>query len=355
MTTTYTVRVEPLGAEVSCREDQTVLDACLREGVWLPHACTHGTCGTCKAIVLDGDIDLGSASPFALLDSEREEGCALLCVARPRGDLVVEGEVDIEDGVEVHPVRDHRGRVVTLEEVAPDVRRVVLDLTRPMPFNAGQYVQLVLPGGDTRPYSIANSPSDPRRIELHVRRHPGGAATDRWIFKDLAVGDEVALSGPYGTFSWRPARDKPVLLVGTGTGLAPLASILAQLGDTAAAAGWEHEVVLYHGVATKDELYDRERYERLQQELPWFSYRPAVSREPVNGRQGRVTDLLAKDFPRASGRVAYLCGSPRAVEDTMKVLMRARLFPRDILREGFFDSADRASGTHVVRSPLIRR
>jgi len=349
--TSYTVTVEPLGTEISCREDQAVLDACLREGIWLPHACTHGTCGTCKAEVLEGEVDLGDASPYALLESEREEGCALICVAKPRSDLVIEGEVDAEEGVDVHPVRDYRGRVAVLDDVATDVRRLVIELETPLVFNPGQYIQLDLPGGDNRPYSIASTPSDPSRIELHVKRTPDGAATDGWIFKDLRAGDTVTLSGPYGRFSFRPARTQPILLLGSGTGLAPLKSMVRHIADT----GGEHVVVLYHGVATRQDLYDREYFETLDAEHDWFSYRPALSRDKWQGRTGRVPALLAEDYPKASGHVAYICGSPEMVTDTMKALMKARLFPRDIYREDFFDSGDRAAGTNVVRSPLIRR
>jgi phenol hydroxylase P5 protein len=113
--------------------------------------------------------------------------------------------------------------------------------------------------------------------------------------------------------------------------------------------------VLYHGVATRQDLYDREYFETLDAEHDWFSYRPALSRDKWQGRTGRVPALLAEDYPKASGHVAYICGSPEMVTDTMKALMKARLFPRDIYREDFFDSGDRAAGTNVVRSPLIRR
>lgn len=349
--TTFTVRVEPLGSEISCREDQTVLDACLREGIWLPHACTHGTCGTCKAQVVDGEVDLGDASPYALLDSERDEGYALLCVARPRGDVTIEGDVDVEEGVEVHPVRDYTGTVETLEDVAPDVRRLVSRLDRPLAFNPGQYVQLDVPGGETRPYSLASTPADSSRIELHITRSPNGLASDGWVFKDLAVGDAVSLSGPYGRFSFRPARTQPILLLACGTGLAPMKSIIGHIAET----GADHEVVLYHGVATRADLYEHEWLERFAADHDWFTYRPALSREDWDGRTGRVPAQLAEDYPKASGHVAYVCGSPDFVTDTMKALMKARLFARDMYREDFFDSADRAAGTHVVRSPLIRR
>jgi phenol hydroxylase P5 protein len=348
---THTITVEPLGAEVECREDQTVLDACLREGVWLPHACTHGTCGTCKALVLDGDLDLGDASPYALLDTEREDGAALLCVARPRGDVTIEGEVDVEEGVDVHPVRDFTATVTEIQPIIPNVQVLRLTLDRPLAFNAGQYIQLRTPDGQTRPYSVASPPDDQTRIELHVKRSPGGAATDGWIFTSLAVGDQVPVSGPYGQFSFRPAREQPVLLLAGGTGLAPMKSIIAHIDSTASG----HEVVLYHGVSTVAGLYEHAWLEEFAGTRDWLDYRPAVSREDYRGRRGRVPDLLAEDYPRAAGNVAYICGSPAFTADTMKALMKARLFPRDIYREDFFDSADRAAGTNVVRSPLIRR
>lgn len=343
--------VEPLGAQIECRADQTVLDACLREGIWLPHACTHGTCGTCKAHVLDGEVDLGDASAYALLDSEREDGAALLCVATPKGDVTIEGEVDAEDGVDVHPVRDYRGVVDALEDAAPNVRRLLIRLSEPLQFNPGQYIQLNLPGGKNRPYSVASTPADGLLVELHIKRTADGAATDGWIFKDLAVGHELTLSGPYGRFSFRSARSQPILLLASGTGLAPMKSILKHIAET----GSQHETVLYHGVPTADDLYEHQWLEEFAAEHNWFSYRPALSRQQHNGRTGRVPTLLTEDFPRAAGNVAYICGSPEFVADTMKALMKARLFPRDIYREDFFDSADRAAGTNVVRGPLIRR
>jgi phenol/toluene 2-monooxygenase (NADH) P5/A5 len=328
-----------------------VLDACLREGIWLPHACTHGTCGTCKARVLEGGVDHGDASPYALLDSEREEGCALICVAKPRSDLVIEADVDAEEGVAVHPVRDYTGSVELLDEVSPEVRRLLIALDRPLSFNPGQYIQLDMPDGDSRPYSIASTPATPDRIELHIKRTSGGVCTDGWVFNQLAVGDAITLSGPYGRFSFRPARPEPILLLGGGTGLAPLKSMVLHIASTRD----NHEVVLYHGVATRNDLYDHELFEAMDAEHDWFSYRPALSRAEWNGRTGRVPNLLAQDYGRASGHVAYICGRPSMVNDTLKSLMKARLFPRDIYREDFFDSSDRASGAHIVRSPLIRR
>jgi phenol hydroxylase P5 protein len=366
MTTSYTVTVEPIGAQVPCRDDQSVLDACLREGIWLPHACTHGTCGTCKAEITDGEADLGDASPYALLESERAEGQALICVARPRSDLTIEGDVDSEEGVGVHPVRDYTGTVRAVADAAPGVRLLDIDLDRPMPFNPGQYVQLTLPAGetlpagDTRPYSIASPPAaaadpDRPRIELHVALSPGGAATEGWIFSRLTAGEQVGLSGPYGQFSFRPARAEPVLLLAGGTGFAPLKSMLSHLAGAGAPGRSVNSVVLYFGARTAAGLYDHDWLREFAAAHDWFSYRPALSRDSWEERSGRVPALLAADYPRAAGHVAYICGKPAFVEDTMKALMKARLFPRDIYREDFFSALDRTAGAAAIRSPLLRR
>ncbi len=352
--TVHAVTVEPLGVDVACREDQTILDACLRQGVNLPHACTHGTCGTCKVEVLDGDVDLGDASTFALLESERGEGRALICTATPRSDVTIEADVDEEDGVVFHPVQDYSATVVALEECARETRRLVLDLSADLVRNAGQYVQVELPGrGVTRSWSVASPPESSRRIELQIRRTPGGLGTDGWVFKDLAVGDSVRLSGPYGRFFVRTARPEPVILIGGGTGLAPLKAIVLDLLSGAGSDPGQ-AVHLYHGVRTEADLYDADLFTSLAaQHAGRFHYRPALSDEEVPGRaHGLVTDVLAADFDSCAGHVAYLCGPPPMVDAALRTLMGKRLFPRDIYREEFLDAADKATGG--IRSPLIR-
>ncbi|GAB2985165.1 FAD-binding oxidoreductase [Amycolatopsis acidiphila] len=351
MSEVYTVTVDPLGTEVQCRADQPILDACLRAGVWLPHACTHGTCGTCKAEVTDGEVDFGEASSFALMDFEREEGKALLCCAMPRSDVTIEGDVELEQGITMHPVSDYTGTVVELSDCATDTRRLLLDLDREMAFNPGQYVSLEVPGtGQTRTYSMANVPAEPGRVELHIRRTPGGLATDNWIFKTLEVGDEIRLSGPYGRFFFRPARPEPMLMIAGGTGQAPITSIIRH-----ALAEAEQRITLYAGGRTTEHLYNVALFRELQQRYPdRFHYRPCLSEQRAEGyAAGRVTDVLDAELDTCTGHVAYVCGPPPMVDATLKTLMRKRLFPRDIYREDFFDARDKATGG--LRSPLLKR
>lgn len=351
--TSYTVRIESLDQEVECREDQNILDACLRNGVWLPHACTHGTCGTCKVEILDGDVNHGDASEFALMEYERNEGKTLVCVASPESDVVIDADVESEEGVTMHPVRDFEGTLTVLEDCARETRRLVFDLDEEIAFNAGQYVQVTLPNTDGvfRSWSMASSPATPKQIELTIKRTPGGLGTDGWIFKDLKVGDKVKIAGPYGRFFVRTAKEKPIIMIGGGTGLAPLKSMVkhvleAETGQT---------MYLYHGVRGYDDLYDVEYFKQLEAENEdQFFYRPCLSEEEgVEGTShGMVTDVIDEDFKTLRGMVAYICGPPPMVEASLKMLMKKRLFPRDTYREDFFDASDKETGG--TRSPLMR-
>ncbi len=367
MTETYQITVEPIGAEISCREDQTILDACLRAGVWVPHSCTHGTCGTCKAEVVDGEVDHGDSSPFALMDFEREDGKTLMCCATPRSDVVIEAEVDADDETPSHAVADYAGVVVSIEDVATDTRRVIVELDREMAFDAGQYMAWQIPPelaggkhGVTRTYSMANPPSQGRRLEFQIRRTPGGVCSDGWVFAGLAVGAPVALTGPYGRFTVRMARNEPAIMIAGGTGLAPIASMIRRVLQDGASERGEgpSRITLYQGARNRAALYDVEEFRSLAREFgDRFVYRPCLSEEePPEGEDygaGMVTDVLAAEHPSLAGHVAYLCGPPAMVDAAMKTLMSRRLFPRDINREEFLDESNRTGGG--LRSPLIRR
>ncbi len=142
----YQVTIEPTGEQIEVEEGQTILQAALRQGVWLPFACGHGTCATCKVQVLEGEADLGAASSFALMDMERDEGKVLACCAIPQSDMVIEADIDADPDFLGHPVEDYRAVVSALVDLSPTIKGVHLKLDRPMAFQAGQYINLQLPG-----------------------------------------------------------------------------------------------------------------------------------------------------------------------------------------------------------------
>ncbi|MCL2717011.1 MAG: 2Fe-2S iron-sulfur cluster binding domain-containing protein [Alphaproteobacteria bacterium] len=351
---TQQLTIEPIGEEIEVAEGQTILDAALRAGIYLPHACGHGLCGTCKTKVLDGEIDHGAASSFALMDFERDEGFVLACTATLKGDVTI--EADIEEDVDARKiaVRNFVGEVTGLEDLTHDVKAVWLELEGgPMDFQAGQYVNLFLPGIDgPRAFSIANPPSVHGHIELQIRRVPGGAATG-YIHDTLKRGDRLTVAGPQGRFIVRKSRGGPLLFLAGGTGVSsPRSMILDLLTE-----GYGEPITLVHGVRTGADLYCNTEFEELARLHRNFRYVPALSNEPEDsswaGARGFVHDVARTLFDGSfAGLTAYLCGPPPMIEASIATLMQGRLFEKHIFTERFFTAKDCAD---KPKSPLFRR
>lgn len=350
---TYQLTIEPTGDVIDVEEGQTILDAALRAGVWLPHACGHGLCGTCKVDVLDGEVEHGAASPFALMDFERDEGKTLCCTATMESDVTIEAEIDEEPDARIIPVRDFTATVERLDDLTHDVKGVVLALDAPIDFQAGQYINLTIPGVEGgRAFSIANAPQADRVVELHVRLVPGGAGTTA-IHTDLKVGDRVTFSGPYGRFFVRTSAPEPMLFLAGGTGVSSPRSMILDL----LAQGDGRSLTLIHGVRSQRDLYGRDEFEALAAAHSNFRYVPALSDEPADsdwsGERGFVHEVAERLFADGfAGHKAYLCGPPPMIEACIRTLMQGRLFERDIFTEKFLTAKD---GTEKPRSPVFRR
>ncbi len=345
----YKVKIEPIGVEVVCDENQTILDACLRNGIWVPHACTHGTCATCKSKVVEGEVDFGLASNFALMDFEREEGYALLCTAKPKSDLVIEADVEVEEGLEFSPVRDFVGEVIDIEDCAMDTRRVKIKIeNNKIKFLAGQYIQLEIPGtGQNRAFSIASGPEADgnEEIELQIRRVPGGLAS-KYVFEDLKLKDKVKFAGPFGRFVLRKQFDNPILFLAGGTGLAPIKSMIID----ALNSGLKQEIYLFHGSRSLKHVYDFEFFKEIESKFANFHYVPSIDNpeEGWAGETGFVHEVLGKRFQKFEGFKAYVSGPPPMVDACIKTLMKGRLFAEDIYIERFFTEKDRITGGSKV-------
>lgn len=326
---------------VPCAEEQPVLDAFLRAGVWMPNSCNQGTCGTCKLEVLSGEVDHGSSPADTLTAEERAAGMTLACQARLRSDAVlrVTGAAAAGAGRSTHPLRDLTSTVLAVEDIARDTRRVLLELSEPLAFDAGQYVELTVPGTQRRrQYSLANTSGEDKVLELHVRRVPGGAATEGWIFDGLAAGDRLPVSGPLGDFVLPPEDEdgrEPMVLIGGGTGLAPLLGLLGEALDRAP----DRQVLLYHGVRGAADLYGLDRIDRIVAAHPHVTFVPVLSHEsPADGsghRSGFPTDAFVEDVSGARGWSGWLCGPPPMVEAGVRAFKRRRMAPRMIHQEKF--------------------
>lgn len=349
----YEVTVEPTGDVIEVEEGQTILNAALRQGVWLPFACGHGTCGTCKVQVLEGDVDLGDASSFALMDMEREEGVVLACCALPESDVTIEADIDVDPDFLGLPVEDYQAQVVSLENLSPTIKGVRLELDRPMQFQAGQYINLEIPEVGSRAFSIANTPADAGYIELHVRQVPGGLGTT-YLHERLQEGDKLVLSGPYGQFFIRTSDTKDIIFIAGGSGLSSPQSMAIDLLE----AGDTRQIYLFQGARNLAELYNRELMESLAAKYSNFHYIPALN-EPKEsdawqGFTGFVHEAVKEHFDgRMDGHKAYICGPPPMIDAAITTLMQGRVFEADIHMEKFLTALD--ATTEQRRSALFKR
>ena len=350
----HELSIEPLGRTIEVEEGQTILDASLRAGIYLPHACGQGYCATCKISVLDGEVDHGNASNFALMDYEREEGKALACCAKLEADTVIEVEIEIDTDSRNLPVRDYRGIVSRIEKLTPTIKGIwiKLDNDEVLDFQAGQYVNLQLPDDiGIRAFSLANPPSTGNEIELNIRLVPGGVCTG-WIHSQLKVGDKLRLTGPYGRFFVHKSVKLPSLFMAGGSGLSSPRSMILDLLE----AGDTRPMTLVYGQRNRAELYYHDEFLALAAKHPSFTYVPALSDEPADsgwdGFRGYVHEAATAHFDNDfRGHKAYLCGPPLMIDACITALMQGRLFERDIFMEKFFSAAD----VQQVRSPLFKK
>ena len=295
---TYELTIEPLGQTVEVEEGQTLLDASLRAGVYLPHACGHGLCGTCKVQVLDGEIDHGEASSFALMDFEREEGLCLACCATAESDVTIEADIDEEPDALNLPVRDgHRHRQPHREPDADHQGRVRDRSTtrracrsRPASTSTSSCPTATATGRSRSPTRRRN----PHEIELDVRLVPGGAATT-WIHEQLAVGDQLRLSGPYGRFFVRSSAEHADVVPRRRLG-----PVQPPLDDPrSAGAGLRRCRSRWSTArATATSCTTSTSSRRSPREYPNFTYVPALSNEPRRQRLDRCPRASSTTPPR---------------------------------------------------------
>lgn len=327
---TFNVRFEPIGEEIECGEDETILDAAFRSGYNLVHGCREGRCSACKAFVLDdGWIYLKKYSSFALSDQEEEAGYTLLCRAVPESDVTVELlNYDPDHYRLERPIVDGIGRVVAVETLTHDIRRLVLEIESPQNFGflPGQFADIWIPGTDERrSFSMANLPHD-GHLEFIIKQYPGGRF-GAMLDDGLEVGDPVKFTGPYGTCYLRDTGgDRSSLLIAGGSGMAPILSLLRQMS----ADGAGRTVYVFYGGRTRRDLFYAELVESLGRSIERFAFIQVVSDE-ANGdgcsddvRHGYIHDAVDQWIDSSGFQLdacdVYMAGPPPMVDAVNDVL-----------------------------------
>lgn len=314
----YTITLAPDNAVFTAEAGEPVLSAAKRQGLNLPHSCQSGICGQCKAELAEGRVEQGAHAELALSAEEAAQGRILMCCAVPQSDIVL--KVPGYNGSAMPPVKTFPARVASVV-YGHDVAVLTLALPKvpPFAFLAGQYIDILLKNGQVRSYSIAGSPEQPESLELHIRRREGGLFSGMLFGEDALVKEKAILRvrGPLGTFTLQEGG-KPAVLMATGTGFAPIRSILLQMVQN----GDERPVHLYWGGRYEADLYRLQEAADLVSQLPDGRFTPVLSRGAADwqGGRGYIQDHVAADYPDLSGSEVYACGSLAMIEGARQLL-----------------------------------
>ncbi|HEY8047780.1 MAG TPA: CDP-6-deoxy-delta-3,4-glucoseen reductase [Ramlibacter sp.] len=351
----FQVTVQPSGRAFTVDSGEPILQAAIRQGVGMPYGCKDGACGSCKCKKLEGTVVHGTHQAKALNAEEEAAGYILTCCGVPQTDLVLESKQVTDESA--FPIRKMPSRVLSIEKRSHDV--VVLKMQLPandtMRFHAGQYVEFILRDGARRSYSMGNAPHNLMQvtgpgttapvIELHVRHMPGGKFTDH-VFTAMKEKEIMRMEGPYGSFYLREDSGKPMILLASGTGFAPIKAIIEhmQFRNT------QRPATLYWGGRRPLDLYLDDWVQAKLAEMPNLKYVPVVSdalpEDNWTGRTGFVHRAVMEDFPDMTGHQVYACGAPIVVDSARAEFSAKCQLPADeFYADSFTTEADKHGTT----------
>jgi len=334
----YQVELSPGGETFEVKEDETILDAALRQGINLRYGCRHGNCSTCKYRIEDGEVDFGHASAYSLPDQERDDGFALMCCAKPLTDLLIRDNrlPDARARPFLRPL-EHTGTVLATTRLTAELWELCVGLPESMPYYPGQFAELGLDAGPKRvwrSYSMASSPATPS-LSFILKRINGGAFSGG--IDQLAVGAPIAVRGPFGS-SYLRDGERPVLMCAIGSGLAPVLSMLRE----AAARRDRRAFSLFYGARRPADLPYAEEMATLGTQLN-LRYVPTLdglqAGDSWTGAVGTVTQAIQREIDNARSFDAHLCGAPPMCDTVGRLLLAKGLPEQQLFFDRFFAAA----------------
>ena len=336
------IAIEPSGRIFSADPDETILAAAIRQGVGLPYGCKDGACGSCKCKKVEGSVAHGPHQAKALSADEEAAGFVLTCCGVAQSDLVLESRQVTQAGA--FAVRKMPSRVASIERLSHDVIRLQMQLPANEPFlyHAGQYVEFILRDGVRRSYSMANASHRGPGLELHIRHMPGGKFTDH-VFGAMKEKEIQRIEGPFGSFYLREESEKPIVLLASGTGFAPIKALIEHMQFK----GIVRPATLYWGGRRPQDLYMDAWVRSTLRDMPTLSYVPVVSdalpEDGWSGRSGFVHRAVLEDLPDLHAHQVYACGAPVVVDSARRDFCElAGLDEEAFYADSFITEADKA-------------
>jgi CDP-4-dehydro-6-deoxyglucose reductase len=340
----FNVTVQPSGRTFIANADEALLAAAIRQGIGLPYGCKDGACGSCKCKKLEGTVVHGPHQSKALSPEEAEQGFILTCCGVAHSDVVIESRQVTDESA--FPVKKMPVRINSLAKASHDVMilRLQLPASDLFKYHAGQYVEFLLRDGARRAYSMGNAPHTQEQnpgVELHIRHMPGGKFTDH-VFSAMKEKEILRIEGPFGSFYLREDSSKPMVLLASGTGFAPIKAIIEHMQFK----GITRPAVLYWGGRRPADLYQHDWILGKLAEMPNLTYVPVVSdalpEDAWTGRTGFVHQAVLEDFADLSGHQVYACGAPIVVDSAQAAYTAAGLPSEEFYADSFVTEKDKA-------------
>jgi len=314
----------------SCDSHTTIFDAAKKAGILLDHSCLHARCSSCIVKVISGFTE-NREEELVLTEKEKKENFVLSCNAKPLSNL----KLDIEDlgDVKFFDKKILPAKISTIEKMNSDVLKIIFRLppTAKFEFNAGQYVNLIK-GTINRSYSVANKPSENNQLEFFIKKYKNGLMSKYW-FEEAKVDDLLRIEGPLGSFFLRESKCEHIVFLATGTGIAPIKSILESVIEQPSNIS-KKEFWVFVGARLKEDLLWSPD---LKNDKIKINYIPVLSRqtEDWNGEKGYVQDAVLKQNINLENTQVYACGSNEMIQSAKKLLFKNSLNENSFFSDAF--------------------
>ena len=340
----FNVTVQPSGRTYTANADEALLAAAIRSGIGLPYGCKDGACGSCKCKKIEGTVVHGPHQLKALSHEEEAAGFILTCCGVAHSDVVIESRQVTDESA--FPVKKMPTRLNSFAKASDDVMviRLQLPVADVFKYHAGQYVEFLLRDGVRRAYSMANAPhtqAENPSVELHIRHMPGGKFTDH-VFGAMKEKEIMRVEGPFGSFYLREDSTKPMVLLASGTGFAPIKAIIEHMQFKRIT----RPAVLYWGGRRPADLYMHDWVMARVAEMPHLRYIPVISdalpEDTWTGRTGFVHKAVLEDMADLSAHQVYACGAPIVVDSAQADYLAAGLPAEEFFADSFVTEKEKA-------------